>query len=494
MIHPQSTDPAPAVDLGKVHRIYLLGIGGTGMGAFAGLLKQAGYEVAGSDEALYPPMSEMLERWNIQALRGYEAGHLRQPFNADPDLVVVGNVIRRLNPEAETLRQSGIPYLSFPQALGEIFLASRESIVIAGTHGKTTTSALVAHLLTQAGRDPSALIGGVSLNLLEEGGGSFRIGGGRHFVVEGDEYDTAYFDKGPKFLHYRPKLAVLTSLEFDHADIYRDLPHYESAFARFVALLPKGGHLAVAESHPRAVSLAARAACRVETYGIDRGDLQTRGLSFRPEGARFEMWSQSESLGVFQLPIFGAPNVENALGAASVALAAGLSPEELRSGLATFRGVRRRQELLGAPGGEPRGVTVIDDFAHHPTAVRATLAAVRARFPDRHLWALFEPRSNTSRRKIYQDEYSKAFDLADRVVIVAPQGGSPVPEEERLDPQALASAIGQRGKDALYFETVDALVERISDDAKPGEVVVLMSNGSFGGLAQKLMQRLNMPG
>jgi UDP-N-acetylmuramate: L-alanyl-gamma-D-glutamyl-meso-diaminopimelate ligase len=489
MIHPQSIDPAPAVDLGKVHRIYLLGIGGTGMGAFAGLLKQAGYEVAGSDEALYPPMSEMLERWNIQALRGYEAGHLRQPFNADPDLVVVGNVIRRLNPEAETLRQSGIPYLSFPQALGEIFLASRESIVIAGTHGKTTTSALVAHLLTQAGRDPSALIGGVSLNLLEEGGGSFRIGKGRHFVVEGDEYDTAYFDKGPKFLHYRPKLAVLTSLEFDHADIYRDLPHYESAFARFLALLPDNGHLAVAEAQPRAMSLGANAACRVETYGIGRGDLQAKVVSFKRDGAHFEMWRRDQKLGVFHFPIFGAQNLENALGAASVALAAGLSPEELKAGLATFRGVRRRQEILGTP----RGITIIDDFAHHPTAVRATLAAVRTRFPDQHLWALFEPRSNTSRRKIYQVDYSEAFDLADRVVIAAPQGGSPVPESERLDPQALANAIAQRGKDAHYSETIDALVERIAQEAKPGEVVLLMSNGSFGGLAQKLMGRLARP-
>ncbi len=486
MIQPQSTDPAPAVDLAKVHRIYLLGIGGTGMGAFAGLLKQAGYEVAGSDEALYPPMSEMLERWHIQALRGYDAQHLRQPFNGDPDLVVVGNVIRRLNPEADALRQSGIPYLSFPQALGEIFLAARESIVIAGTHGKTTTSALVAHLLTQAGRDPSALIGGVSLNLLEEGGGSFRIGQGRHFVVEGDEYDTAYFDKGPKFLHYRPKLAVLTSLEFDHADIYRDLPHYESAFARFLALLPKNGHLALADAHPRAVSLGSNAACRIETYGLGRGDLQARAVSFQRDGAHFEIWRRSQNLGAFQFPIFGAQNLENALGASSVALAAGLTPAEVKAGLATFRGVRRRQEILGTP----RGVTVIDDFAHHPTAVRATLAAVKARFPDRRLWAIFEPRSNTSRRKIYQVDYSEAFDLADRIVIAAPQGGSPVPEGERLDPLTLINAIGQRGKDALYVETIESLVEQISQEAKPGEVLVLMSNGSFGGLAPKLMERL----
>jgi UDP-N-acetylmuramate: L-alanyl-gamma-D-glutamyl-meso-diaminopimelate ligase len=486
MIRPQSTDPAPEVDLEKVRRIYLLGIGGTGMGAFAGLLKQAGYQVAGSDEALYPPMSEMLERWNIQALRGYDTDHLRQPFGGDPDLVVVGNVIRRVNPEAEALRRSGLPYLSFPQALGELFLASRESVVIAGTHGKTTTSALVAHLLTHAGRDPSALIGGVSLNLLEEGGGSFRIGKGRHFVIEGDEYDTAYFDKGPKFLHYRPRLAVLTSLEFDHADIYHDLPHYESAFARFVALLPRNGHLAVAESHPRAKTLGENAACRVETYGIERGDLQARDLSFHPDGASFEIWNRSHHLGAFRFPIFGVQNVENALGATSVALAAGLTPEEIRAGLAGFRGVRRRQEILGTPG----GVTVIDDFAHHPTAVRATLGAVRARFPDRRLWALFEPRSNTSRRKIYQVDYSEAFDLADRVVIAAPQGGSPVPEDERLDPRALANAIGERGKDALYFEAIGPLVEKIADQARSGDILVLMSNGSFGGLAQKLLSRL----
>jgi len=487
MVQPQSTDPAPLVDLDRVRRIYLLGIGGTGMGSFAGLLKSAGYEVAGSDEALYPPMSEMLERWGIQALRGYDASHLRAPFQGDPDLVVVGNVIRRANPEAEELRRSGIPYLSFPQALGEIFLANRESVVVTGTHGKTTTSALVTHLLVQAGRDPSALIGGVSLNLLEEGSGNFRVGRGRQFVVEGDEYDTAYFDKGPKFLHYRPQLAVLTSLEFDHADIYRDLPHYESAFARFLALLPPNGHLAVAEAHPGAMRLASNAPCRVETYGVGRGDLHAEGVSFQRDGTHFEMWRRTQDLGAFHSPVFGAQNLENALGAASVALAAGLSPDEIRSGLATFRGVRRRQEVLGTP----HGVTVIDDFAHHPTAVRATLAAVRTRFPDQHLWALFEPRSNTSRRKVYQVDYSEAFDLADRVVIAAPQGGSPVPEEERLDPRSLVNAIREREKPALYFETIEALIDTVASEAKPGDVLLLMSNGSFGGLPQKLMERLS---
>ncbi len=487
---PRSTDPAPLVDLALVHRVYLLGIGGTGMGSFAGLLKSAGYEVAGSDEALYPPMSDMLERWGIRALKGYAADNLTRPFPSSggpPDLVVVGNVIRRVNPEAEALRASGLPYLSFPQALGEIFLATRQSIVIAGTHGKTTTSALTTHLLAHAGKDPSALIGGVSLNLLETAGtGNFRIGQGSHFVIEGDEYDTAYFDKGPKFLHYRPKIAVLTSVEFDHADIYRDLPHYESAFARFLALVPKEGHLAVAASQPRALALAQDAACGVDTYGLGRGDVRAERLKFDRTGAHFQIERRGKSLGAFDFPIFGAQNVENALGATSAALSAGLTADEIRAGLATFRGVRRRQELLGAP----RGITVVDDFAHHPTAVKATLAAVRTRFPKEKLWALFEPRSNTSRRKIYQAEYAQAFNAADVVAIAAPQGGSPIPEEEKLDPAALAKAVAGTGKDARFFSDISALVDTVAGEAKRGDVVLLMSNGSFGGLAKQLMERL----
>lgn len=486
MITPHSTDPAPTFDLAAVRRIYLMGIGGTGMGSFAGLLKSAGYQVTGSDEALYPPMSDMLDRWGIRALEGYAPAHLTTAFGGPPDLVVVGNVIRRVNPEAEALRHSGLPYLSFPQALGEIFLATREPVVVAGTHGKTTTSALAAHLFTHAGRDPSVLIGGVSLNLLGEGTGNFRIGAGKHFVVEGDEYDTAYFDKGPKFLHYRPKLAVLTSLEFDHADIYRDLPHYEAAFARFLALLPPNGHLAVADSQLGAVTLSQSAVCHVESYGLERGDLRAERLAFTGEGAHFEVTRRGQALGRVRFPLFGRQNVENALGATSVALAAGLTFSEIAAGLSTFQGVRRRQEILGTPG----DITVIDDFAHHPTAVRATLAAVRTRFPTARLFALFEPRSNTSRRKVYQHDYAEAFADANVVAICAPQGGSPIPEAERLDPSALADGIRAHGKDAHYYPGVEPLADAVAAQAQAGDVVLLMSNGAFGGLAKRLLAQL----
>ncbi len=479
MIHPVSTDPAPDVDLDRVRRIHLMGIGGTGMGAFAGLLKKAGYDVTGSDEAIYPPMSEMLAAWGIPALQGYRPENLA---TAKPDLVIVGNVIRRVNPEATALRESGLPYLSFPQALGEIFLAKQQPVVIAGTHGKTTTSALVAHLLTSAGRDPSALIGGVALNL----GGNYRMGNGRPFVVEGDEYDTAYFDKGSKFLHYRPEVAVLTSLEFDHADIFRDLAHYESAFARFVALLPRAGHLAVSTAYRTAVSLAENAACHVETYGLEQGELHARELQFDGHGSHFIPVRRNKELARWTLGVWGRHNVENALGAASVCLHLGLSVDEIGEGLATFQGVRRRQQLLGSPG----GIAVVDDFAHHPTAVRETLAAVRSRFQGRRVLAIFEPRSNTSRRNIHQGAYAKAFAGAALALLSTPHNPSQIAEEERLDPEKLAHDIATGGTPARHLANVDDIVAAVLAEAQPNDVVLVMSNGAFGGLCGKLMAAL----
>ena len=478
LVAPISTDTVRPIDLARVRRIHLMGVGGTGMGAFAGLLASRGFEVQGSDEAVYPPMSEMLAGWRIPVKLGYGKENLEPA----PDLVIVGNVIRRHNPEATALRELGIPYMSFPQALGELFLSDRESLVVAGTHGKTTTSAMLAHLLVSAGRDPSALIGGVALNL----GGNFRVGAGPHFVVEGDEYDTAYFDKGPKFLHYRPKMAILTSIELDHVDIYRDLPHYESAFARFIALLPDGGYLAVAAEHPSAVELAGAAPCRVETYGLRSGDLRVRTLSFQADGARFSVERQGHALGSFEMPIFGEQNVENALAAIGVSLRVGLSVEEITEGLRTFQGVRRRQQELGRPG----GVIVIDDFAHHPTAVRATLAAIRTRFPDERVLALFEPRSNTSRRNIHEEAYARAFHLATEVIVARPHRAAQIPDGERLDPAQLAAGIAAQGTAARHLDDVEEMARAVKDWAKPGDVVLLMSNGDFGGLGAKLLEVL----
>ena len=491
-IHPLSTDPSPDVDLARVRRIHLLGVGGTGMGAFAGLLKQAGYEVTGSDEAVYPPMSELLASWGIPAFVGYRPENLDQ---VRPDLVIVGNVIRRVNPEATAVRERALPQLSFPQALGEIFLAQRQPCVVLGTHGKTTTSALLTHLLACAGLDPSALIGGVALNLAANAsepsaplGSNFRVGRGRPFVVEGDEYDTAYFDKGPKFLHYRPEVAILTSVEFDHADIYRDLAHYESAFARFVALLPPHGHLAVSAAYPNALALARAAACPVESYGLTAGDLQARDLAFDERGAHFTAVLKGRELARWTLSVWGRHNVENALGAASTCLHLGVPPDAIGAGLSTFLGVRRRQQLLG----EPDGIAVVDDFAHHPTAVRETLAAVRARFPGRRVLALFEPRSNTSRRNIHQDAYAHAFAGAALALLATPHRAAQIDEGERLDPSKLAQEIAASGIPARHMESADAILAATLAEAKPGDVVLVMSNGAFGGLCQKLVAALTV--
>ena len=479
-LRPVSTDPAPDVELSRVRRIYLMGIGGTGMGAFAGLLKKAGYEVTGSDEAIYPPMSEMLAAWSIPAKQGYRPENLAE---AQPDLVIVGNVIRRVNPEATWLRERGLPYLSFPQALGEIFLAKRLPVVVAGTHGKTTTSALVAHVLAEAGQDPSALIGGVALSF----GGNYRMGDGRPFVVEGDEYDTAYFDKGPKFLHYRPEVAVLTSVEFDHADIYRDLAHYESAFARFVALLPPGGHLAVSASYANAVELSRAAACHVETYGLTAGDMQARDVHFDERGSHFTAVRRGKELARWTLGVWGNHNVENALGAASACLRLGLTADQVGQGLASFPGVRRRQQLLGEPG----GVAVVDDFAHHPTAVRETIAAVKGRFRGRRLLAAFEPRSNTSRRNIHQGAYAHAFAGAALAIVATPHAGSSkLPEDERLDPEKLARDIAAGGTPARHAENAGEILGLLKAEARKGDVILCMSNGAFGGLPQKLLAAL----
>jgi UDP-N-acetylmuramate: L-alanyl-gamma-D-glutamyl-meso-diaminopimelate ligase len=451
------------------------------MGAFAGMLRTAGYEVTGSDQNVFPPMSEMLAAWGIPVLTPYSPANLD---TARPDLVVIGNVLRRVNPEAAAVRERGLPQMSFPAALGSFFLRDRHPVVVVGTHGKTTTSALMGHVLAAAGRDPSFLVGGVARNY----DANYRLGRGPHFVVEGDEYDTAYFDKGPKFLHYRPRTAVLTSIEFDHADIYRDLAHYESAFARFVPLLPPDGLLAVSARWPRAVELARGGAAPVATYTVGAGpaDYAAHDLRLGSDGARFQVVEAGHRLGEARLPIGGAHNVENALGVVAAARGLGLSIAEIGCGLATFAGVRRRQE----PRGEPGGVTVIDDFAHHPTAVRETIAAVLSRYPGRRLWAVFEPRSNTSRRNIHQADYARVFDGAARVRVKIPEPHDKVPADQQLDVGRLITALRAQQIDAAAAAKVEALVDEVAGAARPGDVVLAMSNGAFGGFVDKLVAAL----
>jgi len=427
-------------------------------------------------------MSDMLRAWGIEVMTPYGPANLEA---AKPDLVIIGNVVRRVNPEATAVRERGLAQMSFPAAMGSLFLAGRHSVVVAGTHGKTTTSALMGHVLHHAGRDPSFLVGGVALNA----GGNYRVGKGPHVVLEGDEYDTAYFDKGPKFLHYQAKTLILTSVEFDHADIYRDLPHYEAAFERLAAQMPADGRIAVSAGWPNAVRIARKSKATVVTYtgkeGVD-ADIRPVKLRLGPEGARFGIAADDGPNGEVLLPMAGAHNVENALGVYAAARSLGLSNQEVAAAFAAFQGVKRRQEVRGEPG----GVLVLDDFAHHPTAVRETVSAVKHRYPGRRLWAVFEPRSNTSRRNIHQADYASAFDDAARATVKVPERHDQVPDDQALDVPRLVREVAARGVPATAAATVDAAVDEVLRDARPGDVLLVMSNGSFGGFIDRVLKGL----
>jgi UDP-N-acetylmuramate: L-alanyl-gamma-D-glutamyl-meso-diaminopimelate ligase len=469
------------IDPKSVKRVHLVGVAGTGMGAFAGMLKAAGYTVTGSDENVYPPMSDMLREWGIEVFTPYAPDNLDR---ARPDLVIIGNVIRRVNPEATAVRERMIPQMSFPAAFGSLILASKHSIVIVGTHGKTTTSALMAHILVAAGKDPTFLVGGVTGNY----GGNFRLGKGDYVVVEGDEYDTAYFDKGPKFLHYRARTAMLTSIEFDHADIYRDMAHYESAYEKFCETLPANGFLAVSASYPRAVELAReKSKAKVATYAVNgKADYRADSEVFGPEGVRFRMHTLDGKKREVLLPMSGYHNIENAAGVYALAKSLGLKHEQIAKGFASFQGVKRRQEERGEIG----GVLVIDDFAHHPTAVRETIEGIRQRYPDRRLWAVFEPRSNTSRRNIHQADYATAFVHADLATLREPEAHDQVPANEQLNVPTIVKELNAHGVTADSSPDVAELVQRVSTNAHPNDLLLVMSNGSFGGFIPSLLDAL----
>lgn len=466
--------------------IHLMGICGTGMGSFAGLLQAAGHRVRGSDQNVYPPMSDKLQDWGIPVAKGYRAENLEPR----PDLVVVGNVIRRDNPEATAARESGVEQASFPEALGRLFLEQRRSLVVAGTHGKTTTTSLLAWILTHAGKDPSLLVGGVPANF----GEGFRLGQGPCFVVEGDEYDTAYFDKRPKFLLYQPKVAIISSIEFDHADIYPDVEAIESRFDELAALVPEpseGGRILACASYPRV--LARRAAARPnvdwQTYTAQEGiDADWRAIDVQTssEGTHFVLSRGGERLGELFLPMSGLHNVENAVAAVAVALQEGVSIDQIGPALASFEGIARRQTVFAEIG----GISLIDDFAHHPTAVEQTLQGLAARYAGRRIVAVFEPRTATSSRAHFQIGYARAFDAAHEVVI-APVGRQELPESERLDVQTLAHDIGSGGPAARALPSIDAIVEHLNATLREGDVVVFMSNGGFGGIHGKMKQALS---
>jgi len=448
------------------------------MATLAAMLKQRGHSVRGSDLNVYPPMSTFLEREGIPLLPGYSPEHI----TSEIDLVVVGNAISRGNPELEEVLDRKIRYCSLPEAVREHFLWGARSIVIAGTHGKTTTTSLAGWLLIHAGLDPSVLVGGVAANL-GDGGSSYRLGTGRDFVIEGDEYDSAFFDKTAKFLKYLPDIAVIGNIEFDHADIYPDLEAVRLAFRRLVNLVPRNGLLVLGADSPDALALKGCAVSRVETFGLTE-DADWHAYDIEPvaTGTRFRVQHAGRSLGAFEAGLVGAHNVKNVLAAMAVATDVGVDESRMRSGLAEFSGVRRRLEIVG----EARGVTVFDDFAHHPTAVKETLTAVRSAYPGRRLWAVFEPRSASSCRRVFQSAFADGFACADETVIAAVFRTS-LPEDERLSPQQLVSDLASAGRRARYIPTVDGIVATLSADTREGDLVVCMSNGSFGGIHGKLL-------
>ena len=459
-------------------RIHLTGICGTAMATLAALLKSRGYDVRGSDQNVYPPMSDFLQEQGITTLQGYSAAHI----TADIDLVVIGNAISRGNPELEEVLNRKIRYCSLPEAVRDHFLWGARSVVIAGTHGKTTTTSLTGWLLAHGGADPSVFIGGIAENFES----SYRIGGGREFVIEGDEYDSAFFDKTAKFLKYLPDVAVVNNIEFDHADIYPDLAAIRLAFQRLVNLIPQRGLLLLGADDPEAVALRERAHCPVETFGLSNGaDWQAHELQVAETATTFSVRRKGEPVGRFELPLLGTYNVRNALAAIAVGAASGLSTDTLADGLRRFKGVRRRMQLRGTAA----GVAVYDDFAHHPTAIAETLAGVRSAFPGRRLWAIFEPRSATSCRRVFQTDFARALAGADTVVLPAVFRSS-LPEDQRLSAEQLIADLDTAGVDARYIPRVDEIVRTVSREAKSGDLVVIMSNGGFENIHQKLIDAL----
>ena len=461
--------------------IHFIGVCGTAMATLAALLKQQGHDVQGSDENVYPPMSTFLQSEGIRTLAGYRAEHITGKI----DLVVVGNAISRGNVELEEVLSRKMRYCSLPEAVREHFLWKSRSIVIAGTHGKTTTTSLAGWLLVHGGADPSILVGGIARNLGEDGS-SYRLGRGRDFVIEGDEYDSAFFDKTAKFLKYLPDIAVINNVEFDHADIYADLDAVRLAFRRLVNLVPKSGLLLLGADSPDAAALKKLAVSPVETFGLNESaDWRASDVTVSSEGQSFNVWRGGIRFGTMQLPLFGVHNVRNALAAIAVAHTVAIPATTIAEGLLAFRGVKRRLEVFGEAG----GVTVYDDFAHHPTAIAETLAGLRAANPHKRIWAIFEPRSASSSRRVFQKDFARAFGPADEVII-APVFRTNLSEGERLSPQQLVGDLKDAGQRARHAASLDDIVATIVNEHRDGDLVVFMSNGGFGGIHQRTLDAL----
>ncbi len=463
----------------NVQRIYLIAVCGTGMGALACLLKDLDFQVTGSDQFMYPPISLLLENKGITVLEGFDPDHI----TADYDLVVVGNAVRKDNPEAVRMRELNLPFCSMPQAINHFAGFGKKSLVIAGTHGKTTTSALLAWILFSAGRDPTFIIGGILKNF----DANYRVGSGPHMVLEGDEYDTAYFDKGPKFLHYDPIAAILTSVEFDHADIFRDKAAVKNAFDSFISGMSPQSTLVAFDQSPVIRELIQNRPCRILSYGTDTGsDWKLGNHSAAPPWTHFDVLKNGELWGRFQTRMIGEHNLWNAISAIAVADTLGISLPEISTAMKTYEGVKRRQEIRGCKN----GITVMDDFAHHPTAVRETVRAVKSFYTTGRIIAVFEPRTNSSMRRVFQDDYPLSFDGADLVCIRNPPLLHKIPVEERFSSELLVSDLKNRGINAHFFLDTDAIINFLIMAAKPEDLVLIMSNGGFDRIHERLLAAL----
>ena len=481
----------------NLEHIHIMGIGGTAMAALAGMLVDAGFTVSGSDgSVVYPPMSDYLTSIGITPMVGYKAENL----TPRPDLVVIGNVVRAIYEEAVAVTESDIPYMSFPSLLGAQFLKQLRSIVVSGTHGKTTTTSIGAWLLESAGKKPGFLIGGLASNFDR----TARASGGDHFIIEGDEYDTAFFDKGPKFLHYRPTTAIITSIEFDHADIYRDLAHCQESFRKLVKILPSGGCLVARWDSDAVVEVAGEldpeSGVELRRYGPGQDwDGRIDSVDTIAGTMTFTVLHKGAEFGTFTSIMVGEHNLYNQVAVVAALQFEGLTAEQLAEGFLTFKGIRRRQEVVGEVGSVP----VLDDFAHHPTAVLLTLQALRMRFGGRRIWAIFEPRSSTSRRAIFQAEFAAAFGAADITVIAPPYDQSQIPVEERMDAGKLVDDMRAGGGEAFLWgeppegaedwsasQSAQSISDQVIANVQSEDVVAVLSNGGFGGLHQKLMRGL----
>ena len=459
--------------------IHLIGICGTAMASLAGMLKARGFHVTGSDAAAYPPMSDFLASLHIPVAQPFSEKNL----DPRPDVVVIGNAMSRGNVELEYVLDQRIPFQSMPQLLHDEFLKQRDVIAVAGTHGKTTTTSMLAWIFEAAGRKPDFLVGGIAENF----GSSFALGAGENFIIEGDEYDTAFFDKGPKFLHYFPTSVILTSVEFDHADIYADLAAVKTAFKRLVNLVPRRGRIIAWDGNPNVDECIAKAFCAVERYGFgENSQWRAVDVKYGPDATTWTVLRDGKSWGEFEFPLAGEYNVLNATAAAAMAAGYGITAEQSADGLRSFQSVKRRLEVRA----EVDGITIIDDFAHHPTAIVQTLKALRTRYEGRRLWAILEPRSNTLRRNVFQPELACALAVADEIVIAQIFKPEAVPEGERLDLNAVSGMLAKGNKRARILANADEIVEQVAPELRSGDVVAILSNGGFGQIYEKLPQRI----